>query len=315
MQPSKSQGGATICSRPYSCIRFCFGIGESFGPLALVCWQISCSMTAQAPRRRPTHLCADDELTLFSQLPCRRLGLRKKISTLLGGPFHSGAPRLCLPCLPCRDATGWGTCPDAISTSMCRLRSLTNECRLEEDEHTWYFRLFKQKSGGGDISYVVPTELKSGGGTRPPVPHRSTPMKESSSFIFRDESLEVRIGGGGQLCEAAKMYVLAKSMPVLRHSILKLLLLLLLPYTRPVVHKDRWLSWRMRLWGWHHHSKFINSYLHGPPSLSWQFCCCINHTREFFSFFSVLAFLCFFSLLSFLALVSSLLLWARHSWE
>ena len=36
-----------------------------------------------------------------------------------------------------------------------------------------------QKSGGGgDISYVVPTKLKSGGGggTRPPVPHRSTPM-------------------------------------------------------------------------------------------------------------------------------------------
>ena len=29
---------------------------------------------------------------------------RKKISMLLGGPFHSGAPRLCLPCLPSRDA-------------------------------------------------------------------------------------------------------------------------------------------------------------------------------------------------------------------
>ena len=28
-----------------------------------------------------------------------------------------------------RWGTGWGTCPDAISTSMCRLRSLTNECR------------------------------------------------------------------------------------------------------------------------------------------------------------------------------------------
>ena len=29
---------------------------------------------------------------------------RNKISMLLGGPFHSGAPRLCLPCLPSRDA-------------------------------------------------------------------------------------------------------------------------------------------------------------------------------------------------------------------
>ena len=35
-----------------------------------------------------------------------------------------------------RWGAGGGTCPDAISTSMCRLRSLTNECRLEEDEHT-----------------------------------------------------------------------------------------------------------------------------------------------------------------------------------
>ena len=37
------------------------------------------------------------------------------------------------------------------------------------------FFYFKQKSGG-DISYVVPTKLKSGGGRVPPVPHRSTPM-------------------------------------------------------------------------------------------------------------------------------------------
>ena len=29
-----------------------------------------------------------------------------------------------------RWGTGWGACHDAISTSMCRLRSLTNECRL-----------------------------------------------------------------------------------------------------------------------------------------------------------------------------------------
>ena len=56
-------------------------------------------MAARAPRRRPTHLCADDELISVSG------GVRKTISTLLGGPFHSGAPRLCLPCLPCRDAT------------------------------------------------------------------------------------------------------------------------------------------------------------------------------------------------------------------
>ena len=31
---------------------------------------------------------------------------------------------------------GGGTRPDAISTSLCRLRRLTNECRLEEDKNT-----------------------------------------------------------------------------------------------------------------------------------------------------------------------------------
>ena len=56
-------------------------------------------MAARAPSRSPTHLCTEDELTSGS---CH---VRKKMSTLLGGPCHSGAPRLCLPCLPCRDAT------------------------------------------------------------------------------------------------------------------------------------------------------------------------------------------------------------------
>ena len=56
--------------------------------------------------------------------------------------------------------------PDAISTSLCRLRRLTNERRLEEEQNTRDFPLFKPKSGG-DISYVVPTKLKKGGGQSP----------------------------------------------------------------------------------------------------------------------------------------------------
>ena len=38
----------------------------------------------------------------------------KKISMLLGGHFHSGAPRLCLPCLTTRDATVCVWTPDDI---------------------------------------------------------------------------------------------------------------------------------------------------------------------------------------------------------
>ena len=65
---------------------------------------------------------------------------------------------------------GWVR-PDAISTSLCRLRRLTNECRLEEEQNTRDFPLFKPKSGGGDISYVVPIKLKSGGGGGDTSPH------------------------------------------------------------------------------------------------------------------------------------------------
>ena len=50
-----------------------------------------------------------------------------------------------------------------------------NECRLEGDKTHEIFH-FLSKKVGGDISYVVPTKLKSGGGTRPPVPRRSTPV-------------------------------------------------------------------------------------------------------------------------------------------
>ena len=42
---------------------------------------------------------------MAARAPRRSSQLTQKINTLLGGPFHSGAPRLCLPCLPCRDAT------------------------------------------------------------------------------------------------------------------------------------------------------------------------------------------------------------------
>ena len=67
------------------------------------------------------------------------------------------------------DGGGGGARPDAISTSLCRLRRRTNECRLEEEQNTRDFPLFKPKSGG-DISYVVPTKLKSGGGDASPHP-------------------------------------------------------------------------------------------------------------------------------------------------
>ena len=90
-----SARGSTIFT-----IRFCFGIARVLDHslwyadrlIAQLNGCASSTLQACAPMRwRRTNI---------SQVTCTQ-----KISTLLGGPFHSGAPRLCLPCLPYRDAT------------------------------------------------------------------------------------------------------------------------------------------------------------------------------------------------------------------
>ena len=82
--------------------------------------------------------------------------------------------------------------PDAISTSLCRLRRLTNECRLEEEQNTRDFPLFKPKSGG-DISYVVPTKLKSGGDASPPSPTDLRPCYVHNVTAAQSKLNEARI--------------------------------------------------------------------------------------------------------------------------
>ena len=88
-----SARGATICT-----IHFCFGIARVWDHSPWYADKLVVQLNGCARRRRPKHLCADGKLASVAVYA-------KKISTLLGGPFHSGAPRLCLPCLPCRDAT------------------------------------------------------------------------------------------------------------------------------------------------------------------------------------------------------------------
>ena len=112
-QPSRRKGEPHILCT----IRFCFGNARVLVHSLWYADKLN-SMAVRAPRRRPTQLCTDDELTSVS---CR---VRKKMSTLLGGPCHSGAPRLCLPCLPCRDATG------CDGTSILTLRESCNVNRF-----------------------------------------------------------------------------------------------------------------------------------------------------------------------------------------
>ena len=82
---------------------------------------------------------------------------------------------------PCRSVGdgggGGGTRPDAryIYTPVSIIQA-DNECRLEGDKTHEIFHFLSKKVGGGDISYVVPTKLKSGGDASPLVPHRSTPV-------------------------------------------------------------------------------------------------------------------------------------------
>ena len=94
-------------------------MGEpQFGSLALVCCQISCS----TQWLRELHV-AGLRTSAISQSPCTQI-----ICNILGGPFHSGAPRLCLPCLPCRDATAHIRC---ISTVKFKLvKSVTHSFLL-----------------------------------------------------------------------------------------------------------------------------------------------------------------------------------------
>ena len=78
----------------------------------------------------------------------------------------------------------WGTGGDASRRYLYTHVSITqadNECRLEGDKTHEIFH-FLSKKVGGDISYVVPAKLKSGG-TRPPPPS-PTDLRPCSSCGF-----------------------------------------------------------------------------------------------------------------------------------
>ena len=77
---------------------------------------------------------------------------------------------------PCRSVGDGGDASRRYLYTPVSITQADNECRLEGDKTHEIFHFLSKKSGG-DISYVVPTKLKSGGGdASPPVPHRSTPV-------------------------------------------------------------------------------------------------------------------------------------------
>ena len=77
---------------------------------------------------------------------------------------------------PCRSV---GTGGDATRRYLYTPVSITqadSECRLEGDKTHEMFH-FLSKKVGGDISYVVPTKLKSGGTRPPPSPTDLRPWR------------------------------------------------------------------------------------------------------------------------------------------
>ena len=77
---------------------------------------------------------------------------------------------------PCRsEGDGGGDASRRYLYTPVSITQADNECRLEGDKTHEIFHILSKKVGG-DISYVVPTKLKSGGDASPPVPHRSTPV-------------------------------------------------------------------------------------------------------------------------------------------
>ena len=72
---------------------------------------------------------------------------------------------------PCRSVGDGGDASRRYLYTPVSITQADNECRLEGDKTHEIFHFLSKKVGGGDISYVVPTKLKSGGGdASPPSP-------------------------------------------------------------------------------------------------------------------------------------------------
>ena len=72
---------------------------KSFALVLYVCWAgkwVAQLKGCAASRRRPTHECADDGLTVLCRVPNQPKSVSYKKSMLFRGPFHSGGHRFCL---------------------------------------------------------------------------------------------------------------------------------------------------------------------------------------------------------------------------
>ena len=69
------------------------------------------------------------------------------------------------------------TRPDAIYTSLCRLRRLTNECRLEGDKTHAIFHFYAKKWGGG--TFPMSHQAEKLGDASPPSPTDLRPWSVS----------------------------------------------------------------------------------------------------------------------------------------
>ncbi len=92
-------------------------------------------------------------------------------SMLLGGPFHSGAPRLCLPCLPSRDAT-------AVSRKGMSL----SKCAMPRKLHT------SSAFSSHSITFCVASPLNSGISRK--TPSHSPPLFSKAGIACSENAIQ-----------------------------------------------------------------------------------------------------------------------------
>ena len=86
---------------------------------------------------------------------------------------------------PCRSVGDGGDASRSYLYTPVSITQADNECRLEGDKTHEIFH-FVSKKVGGDISYVVPTKLKSGGGDASP---RPPPIYARGLFALRTSEM------------------------------------------------------------------------------------------------------------------------------
>ena len=81
---------------------------------------------------------------------------------------------------PCKSVGDGGDASRRYLYTPVSITQADNECRLEGDKTHEIFHFLSKKVGGGHF-LCGPHQAEKWGGARPPVPHRSTPVRDTGT--------------------------------------------------------------------------------------------------------------------------------------